>query len=249
MLIFAHRGASGYAPENTRAAFELARTMGAPGIETDVRLSADGVLVLIHDDRVDRTSNGSGAVADLSWAELVALDAGSWLDSRFGGERIVRLDWLLGWAFPTHQVPLGLTVCLEVKAPAAVDGLLAMLITRQLTSQRLVQLSSFNWDTALRLRKELPALTVGFLTPRFDMDEIERVVIAGLPQICPRADLLTPDLVKASHACGLDVRAWGVQTREHLALVYTTGADGTTLNWPDWADEMSASVAAGRGAE
>jgi glycerophosphoryl diester phosphodiesterase len=239
MLIFAHRGASGYAPENTRAAFELARTMGAPGIETDVQVSADGVLVLVHDRLVDRTSNGTGAVEDLTWAELEALDAGSWLDEKFAGERIVTLDWLLDWAFPKGQEPLGLTICLEVKAPAATGPLLAELIARGLTEQPLLQLSSFNWEATLRVREALPNLTVGFLTPRFDRDEVERVVAAGLPQICPRADLLTLDLVQASHARGLNVRAWGVQTREHLALVYSTGADGTTLNWPDWADERA----------
>jgi glycerophosphoryl diester phosphodiesterase len=136
-----------------------------------------------------------------------------------------------------------------VKAPAAVDGLLATLAARQLSDHPLIQLSSFNWETTLRLHKALPTQVVGFVTPRFDIDEVERVVTAGLPQICPRADLLTPDLVKASHACGLNVRAWGVQTREHLALVYATGADGTTLNWPDWAaDEMSKMATAGLGA-
>src|SRR5262245_58193751 len=119
MLILAHRGASGYAPENTRAAFELARTMGAGGVETDVRLRADGILVLVHDARVDRTTDGHGAVAELTWAELSALDAGSWLDARWSGERIVRLASFLDWAFPLDESPLGLTVCLEVKAPAA----------------------------------------------------------------------------------------------------------------------------------
>jgi glycerophosphoryl diester phosphodiesterase len=238
VLIFAHRGASGYAPENTRAAFELARTMGVPGIETDVQVSADGVLVLVHDDRVDRTSDGHGAVADLTWAELEALDAGSWLDGRFAGERIVPLAWLLDWAFPSQQPPLGLTICLEVKAPAATDSLIEALVARGLSEQPLIQLSSFTWEAALRVREAFPALTVGFLTPRLDAAEIERVVGAGLPQICPRADLLTADLVTLAHARGLNVRAWGVQTREHLALVYRTGADGTTLNWPDWADEL-----------
>src|SRR3954469_10660903 len=127
VLILAHRGASGYAPENTRAAFELARTMGAPGIETDVQATADGILVLVHDSRVDRTSDGQGAVADLTWDELSRLDAGSWLDEKWAGERIVRLDWLLDWAFPSDTAPLGLTICLEVKAPAATDALLATL--------------------------------------------------------------------------------------------------------------------------
>src|SRR5262245_52903123 len=101
MLILAHRGASGYAPENTFTAFELARTMGACGIETDIQLTSDDVLVLFHDSKVERTTNGTGAVKDLTWAELAALDAGSWLDPKFAGERIVRFDAFLDWAFPT----------------------------------------------------------------------------------------------------------------------------------------------------
>lgn len=236
MLIFAHRGASGYAPENTMTAFELARTMGAGGIETDIQVTSDGVLVLVHDSKVDRTSNGSGNVADLTWAELAALDAGSWLDPKFAGERIVRFDAFLDWAFPADGPATGLTMCLEIKAAVATEPTIAMLTARGLTARSDLQLSSFHWEAALRAREAFPDLVVGFLTPRFDEAEIKRVVAAGLPQICPRADLLTSELVAAAHQLGLNVRAWGVGTREHLALVYRCGADGTTLNWPDWAE-------------
>jgi glycerophosphoryl diester phosphodiesterase len=235
MLIFAHRGASGYAPENTFPAFDLARTMGAGGIETDIQASADGVLVLVHDTRVDRTSDGTGPVADLTWAELSQLDAGSWLDARWAGVRIVRLDAFLDWCFPEDGTVSGLVICLEVKAPAATDATVDMLTARGFTARTDLQVSSFDWDAVVRLRERLPNLSVGFLTPRFDAAEIERIVAAGLPQICPRADLLTTELVAEAHGRGLDVRAWGVGTREHLAQVYATGADGTTLNWPDWA--------------
>lgn len=243
MLILAHRGASGYAPENTFAAFELARTMGAGGIETDVQRTADGVLVLVHDSTVDRTSDGSGAVKELTWEQLSRLDAGSWLDPKFAGERIVRFDAFLDWAYPgrsaSADAPAGFVTCLEVKAADAAEGTIETLTARGLTERSALHLSSFNWDTVVRLRAALPGLSVGFLTPRFDKAEIERVVGAGLPQICPRADLLTTELVATAHARGLDVRAWGVATREHLALVYSSGADGTTLNWPDWAADYS----------
>ncbi len=235
MMIFAHRGASGYAPENTFSAFELARTMGAGGIETDIQLTSDGVLVLFHDRTIERTTNGSGTVEAHTWAELAALDAGGWLDPKFAGERIVRLDAFLDWAFPKDSDPTGLTICLEVKAPAATEGTIAMLTARGLTDRPDLQVSSFDWETVVRLREALPELVVGFLTPRFDEAEIERVLTAGLPQICPRADTLRAELVDLAHRRGLDVRAWGVASREHLAQVYSTGADGTTLNWPDWA--------------
>ena len=149
MLILAHRGASGYAPENTSAAFELARTMGTRGIETDVRLTADGVLVLVHDDRVDRTTDGSGAVADLTWAELPrsTREAGSMAAVRGDGS----CGWtgcLAGRSRPT-RCRSGLTICLEVKAPAAPEACWRCSLTRP-DGQRLISALSFNWETAVR---------------------------------------------------------------------------------------------------
>src|SRR5690606_29171611 len=91
-LIIAHRGASAFAPENTMAAFRLAKELGADGIELDVMLSADGNLVVIHDQSVERTSNGQGKVNEMSWNELGTLDAGSKFDIRFNGEPIPLLE-------------------------------------------------------------------------------------------------------------------------------------------------------------
>src|SRR3954447_960778 len=84
-LVLGHRGASAYAPENTFAAFDLAMELGADGIETDVRVTRDGVLVLLHDETVDRTTDGTGLVAELCRAELDALDAGSWFEAAYAG--------------------------------------------------------------------------------------------------------------------------------------------------------------------
>src|SRR5262249_46248848 len=112
-----------------------------------------------------------------------------------------------------------LGVCLGVKGPAAVGRLIMMLAGRGLTPQPALQLTSFHWESVLRVHRALPRLVAGFLTPRFDRAEIERVRSAGLAQICPRADLLTPELVETAHGRGLNVRAWGVATREHFAQV------------------------------
>ena len=91
-LIFAHRGASAHAPENTLAAFELALAQGADGIELDVKLSADGHAVVIHDAAVDRTTGAHGMVKDLSLAELRALGAGSFFSEKFSAEKIPMLE-------------------------------------------------------------------------------------------------------------------------------------------------------------
>src|SRR5919108_5142241 len=91
-IIFAHRGASAYAPENTMAAFELALTQGTDAIELDVKLSADEQAVVIHDATVDRTTGGRGRVKDLSLAELRSLDAGRFFSEKYIGEKIPTLE-------------------------------------------------------------------------------------------------------------------------------------------------------------
>src|SRR5690554_2404438 len=100
-VIYAHRGASAYAPENTGAAFRKALDMKADGIELDVHLSKDGHVVVIHDEKVDRTSNGKGLIRDLKLDELKSLDFGAWFSSEFAGEPIMTLDEVLslldGW--------------------------------------------------------------------------------------------------------------------------------------------------------
>src|SRR5690348_3940801 len=95
MLVIAHRGASGHAPENTLAAFRRAVAMGATFIETDLQLSRDARFVAIHDETVNRTTNARGKVHDLTLAELRRLDAGSWFGSEYAGERIPTLEEIL----------------------------------------------------------------------------------------------------------------------------------------------------------
>ena len=91
VAVFAHRGASGTHPENTEAALVEALRLGVEGVELDVHLSLDGELVVIHDATVDRTSNGTGQVRHMRWAEIGPLDAGAWFDTQFTGQRFLRL--------------------------------------------------------------------------------------------------------------------------------------------------------------
>jgi glycerophosphoryl diester phosphodiesterase len=94
-IIFAHRGASAHAPENTISAFELACSQGADALEIDTQLSADGQVVVFHDLKVDRTTNGQGKVSQLPWLELQSLDAGSYYSEKYRGEKIPLLDEVL----------------------------------------------------------------------------------------------------------------------------------------------------------
>ena len=110
MLVIGHRGAAGLAPENTTAAFAKAAALGLP-FELDITLSKDGELVVIHDDTLDRTTTGKGAVTATVWADIQGLDAGSWLDSRWTGEPVPRLaDVLKRFG---HEV----VIDIEIKSP------------------------------------------------------------------------------------------------------------------------------------
>jgi glycerophosphoryl diester phosphodiesterase len=97
LRIGAHRGDPESAPENTLAAFDAAAALGVDYVETDVQRTADGVLVLLHDDDLDRTTDGSGPVARATAEEVLALDAGSWFNPSFSGERIITVDAFIAW--------------------------------------------------------------------------------------------------------------------------------------------------------
>lgn len=226
MLNIAHRGASGYAPENTRAAFELAIEMGADRIETDVRGASDGELVLVHDQAVARTTDGHGPVADYTLAELRALDAGSWFGANFAGEGILTLNELI------HEFGSRLPLVLEIKDAQATAALVDTIGAAGIGDR--VHVTSFDWAALLTARALDPDLTYGFLSPVFDADLIRRCARRGFAQVCPHVDTLTEALVAEAHAAGLAVRAYGVTTRAQVDRLFATGADGATVNWPDW---------------
>ena len=111
-IIVGHRGAQGLAPENTLAAFRAAADLNIDGVEFDVMRTADGHLVVFHDDEVERTTNGSGLIYDLTLAQVKALDAGSHFDPRFVGERVPTLEELFDFLKGTD-----LLIFLELKDP------------------------------------------------------------------------------------------------------------------------------------
>lgn len=226
MLAIAHRGASAYAPENTRAAFDLAIGMGASMIETDVQLTRDGELVLIHDDLVDRTSDGVGPVADHTLHQLRRLDFGSWFSEQGEVQGIVTLGEF--WAEYLPRIP----VCLEIKDPLATETLIRFLDASGHDPDRL-HITSFSWPALVRARAALTPAT-GFLSRTFNEDLIDRCAHAGFDQVCPPVHLLDAGLVDLAHRRGLTVRAWGIREQPDVDRLFDTGADGATTNWPDW---------------
>lgn len=230
MWNIAHRGASGYEPENTRAAFDLAVAMGATAIETDLRMTFDGALVLFHDATLERVTNGHGPVDDHTLAELRHLTVGDTSPRSDPRYQIMTLTELL------DEYAAQLPLVLEIKDARVTETIVRVILDRELVDR--VVVTSFLWYPLLEARALSPRVQLGFLTPSFDDDIVYRAARRGFQQICPHVSRLTAGQVGLAHEQGLLVRAWGIDDRRQLDLLYETGADGATVNWPDWLPDV-----------
>ena len=229
MWVVAHRGASGHAPENTLAAFRRAVELGARFIETDLQLSRDSHFVAIHDETLDRTTSGHGPVHALKLAELRKLDAGSWFDPRFAGERIPTLEEILGFARESDAV-----FYLEIK-PGGAWGLEHALVGALRDAQEAVRalVLSFDASTLAAMRRLEPTLMTGFLFSRSTADAIKRALEVGARQLAPRVDLVTPDLVAQARRVDLQVVTWTINEPAHMRELAIAGVDGIMTDYPD----------------
>lgn len=229
MLVIAHRGASGHAPENTLAAFRKALAMGATFVETDLQLSRDARFVAIHDSSVERTTNGQGAVHDLTLAELRRLDAGAWFGSQFAGERIPTLEEVLEFA-KKHDV----VFYLELK-PAGSWGGEHALIGALRESGEIARTVVISFDPAIlaAIRKAEPTLMTGLLFDGQIEDPLGRAVDIGARQAVVRGDLVTPWMIGEARRRDLQVVCWTVNHPAHMRLLATAGVDGIMSDYPD----------------
>ena len=226
ILKVAHRGASGEAPENTMASFQRAIAQGADVIETDARLSKDKEIVLIHDETVERTTDGRGKVSQLTLNEIKSLDAGSWFGKGFSGEKIPTLSEAL-------EVIRGRTkLNIELKGK---DLLLMPKVTNLLKEEGFTKeaiLSSFNYSFIEAAKKLEPRITTGllFATPAQSGKSFPYWKWADL--ILPRYNLVSEDLVKRAHSKSLKVIAWTVDEPEEIKRLIDLGVDGIASNYP-----------------
>ena len=223
----AHRGASAYAPENTLAAFDKAQELVAEHVEFDVHFSADGQVVVIHDDTVDRTTNGSGAVASFTLKQLKRLDAGSWFAGQFSGERIPTLGELL------ERYKARLHFHIEVKGQAEHLSERTIDLVRGYGWADNVTITSFQRARLEEARAYAPEIPAGWLAREVDESMVEQARRMGLAGICPHGDFLDGELVDRLHQNGFMVRSWGVRDEEVMRRVVEAGADGMTIDFPD----------------
>ncbi len=229
MLVIAHRGASGHAPENTLSAFKKAVALGATFIETDLQLSRDARFVAIHDATLNRTTNGQGAVHDMALAELRRLDAGSWFGSEYAGERIPTLEEILAFSKKNDVV-----FYLELKPGGSWGGEQTLIGALRASGEipRSIVIS-FDAATVLNLRKIEPTLMTGLLYDGQIENPLAKAVEVGARQLLVRGDLVTPALLTEARKKDLQVVCWTVNHPAHMRMLVAAGVDGIMSDYPD----------------
>lgn len=233
-LILAHRGFSEQYPENSPLAFQMTvdRTE-ADGFESDVHMTRDGVLVIIHDDTVDRTTNGTGFVRDHTYQELLELDIGVWKSPAFAGQHIWTLDQLLDFCRETGRL-----LNLELKNDFFFYEGLEQRVIDAVTSRQMqeqVFVSSFNHLSMQRFKTLCPEIRTGLLydKPLLHMDRY----LDGSNADCihPRYRLLQnlPELTDLFHERGMEIHTWTVNEEADMRDMIARGADGIITNRPD----------------
>lgn len=231
--VFAHRGSSYHAPENTLAAFRLAVRQHADAIELDAKLSADGHVVVIHDQTVDRTTNGSGKVGDLDLAVLKTLDAGSHFDIAFQNEHIPTLEDVF------QEVGNEIFINIELTNYASLNDSLpekvAALVQRHGLTER-VLVSSFNLLALRRFKRALPEVPLGLLTLPGRKGAWARSWIGRLllsyQALHPDATDVSRRLVERSHRRLSRVHPYTVNDPGQMRELFDLGVDGIFTDDP-----------------
>lgn len=238
--IWAHRGCRREAPENTLPAFELAIRQGADGVEFDTQLTADGTVVVIHDETVDRTTDGTGPLVGFGLERLRELDASGGL-AGFGGVRIPTLTEVLSLVAPT-RLALNIELKNSVEPyPGMEEQVLAAVAEFGLSDR--VTLSSFNHYSLRRVQELDPRIPLGMLYTDPLYKPWRYAASLGVAAIHPPARLvLGRRYIQGCHAAGLAVRPWVVNGRRHLARMFHWGADGVFTDVPALALQQRAAA-------
>jgi glycerophosphoryl diester phosphodiesterase len=226
VLNIAHRGASGTFPENTLSAFRAAIDAGADMCELDVQLTRDAAVVVIHDETVDRTTDGTGEVAALTLEEIQRLDAGAkFKGGTVKGERISTLDEV----FAATSGKCGLNI--ELKGGGVEAQVAAIMQARNAFADSIV--SSFNWDYLKKIQTLHFNIRIALLAEEKPVDLMMNAVAMRAHAINPRWDMVTADLCKAAHERGLKVYTWTVDADARMRALAECGVDGIMTNYPE----------------
>ena len=240
-ITVAHRGASAYAPENTMPAFELALEMGADYLEIDVQMTKDGHLVAIHDDRVDRTTNGTGAVGSLTLAELEALDAGSWFNEAYP---IYAKDTYREAKVPALRdifdtFSRRVNYMLELKDPSLYPGieekLLALIDEFGVRNSTAIHsFSAASLKKIHRLDERIPLYQLLWYNwPAFisqsSLEEIKTYAVG----VSPNYNRISPQYISKVRDAGLKIMPYTINYQTNMERAMSLGVNGIYTDYPD----------------
>jgi len=229
--IIAHRGLPALAPENTMAAFNSAVSFGAKWIETDIGITSDGVLVIMHDDYLDRTTSIAGPLVDTSWSDLQKASAGSWYGSDFASEKVPTVEEFINFV-NEHQINVNfeLKSVIGRRANELADNLVAQFATllEKLNPNINVIVSSFNPLMLMKLKNIKPnvRLAVLFEDHTFYEDWTLIMQAVGAEIIHPQSEGLTKEQVLEMKSYDYEVNVWTVNERDRANELFNWGVDG-----------------------
>jgi glycerophosphoryl diester phosphodiesterase len=226
----AHRGASGNYPENTLIAFQKALEIGVDEIELDLYLTKDDRLIIMHDSTVDRTTDGTGAISELTLAEIKALDAGGVFGEQFRGERVPTWEE----ALELVQGKVGLNV--HLKEGGNPDGDYERKVAKALIDFHMVEDSILTCsDASVGIFAEIDSRIECriFRANRTPEEYIRKSVEMGLRTMQPGRDITTRDFVQKAHAAGRIVHVFYADTPEDMCAYIEIGVDGILTNYPE----------------
>ena len=231
-VVIAHRGASFYAPENTYTAFELAYQQGAQAVELDVKLTRDGHIVAMHDNRVDRTTNGTGAVKALTLEEIRRLDAGSWKDERFRQTEVPTLRDVLSGLADRLLFNIELT-----NYASPLDDLpeATLKLVRELNVEERILISSFNPVALIRAYRLAPEIPRGLLVHQGQPGVIRGLLAAFIRHQAwhPNDRLVSSKgVIERINQQGRSINVWTVNQRARMQELLAWGVDGIITDDP-----------------
>jgi glycerophosphoryl diester phosphodiesterase len=224
-VVYAHRGASEYYPENTLSSFAAGIDMGADGIETDVQISKDGVLMIYHDDCMKDKTGFEGSICDYTYEQLRA--------ARVKNEKYGREDCLMTFEdFLKYFAWRDLTLAIELKVEGIGAKVIDMLRKYNALDKSIV--TSFKYPALVECFEYDKSVKLGWLYVKTTAATFDKLAAINAYQACPKAQDITPEDIASFKAAGLECRAWGVANTDIMKYAAQIGVDGgMTVNFPD----------------
>lgn len=239
MFVIAHRGANKFAPQNTIEAFRIACEQGSDGVETDIRITRDGKLVLCHNNTVNKTSNGKGKIAKLYFDELENLDFGSWFGSRYCNTVIPTLDAFLEAMKGTDISILDIELKPVKSTNISFVAEVLYKVNEYGLSDKLL-ISSFDEEILKKVKALDSNIKTGLLYPsvsdaviRKVKSPISKAVKYGYDYLLPQHSYVSEGLIRKAHKAGIKVAPWTVNDISLLDKLYAWDADGVITDYPN----------------